>query len=390
MLLLIVLANTPWFLYGAQPGTTAIHPVSPRGPVDAVVQFVIMTVVDMRVYPMFAFLFGYGIVQLHRRQLDSGTSELEARRLLRRRHLWMVVFGLVHAALLWTGDIIGTYGLVGLIMMALFFRRKDQKLLIWAAILTGLLVIGLVVAIIGAVLLAGLPAEAVAGGEQFNPLALATGINGNPNYLETVLPRLGFWAILIIFQGLITLVIPIAILLAFWAGRRQILERPAEHLPLLRRTAVIGIAVGWPAGAAHALEHLGLLGVPAQSSWVFTAAQATTGLFCGVGYVALFGLIATSLQRREGGLSVPVVAVTALGQRSLSGYLTQSLICAPAFAAWGFGLGGRFSTAPTALFAVGVWLLTVIGAYLLQRRSLRGPAEVLLRRLTYRSAAGRT
>jgi hypothetical protein len=33
--------------------------------------------------------------------------------------------------------------------------------------------------------------------------------------------------------------------------------------------------------------------------------------------------------------------------------------------------------------AVVVWLITVVGAYLMQRRSYRGPAEMLLRRLTY-------
>ena len=42
---------------------------------DAIVQAVIITTVDMRVYPMFAFLFGYGMVQLFRRQIDAGTPE---------------------------------------------------------------------------------------------------------------------------------------------------------------------------------------------------------------------------------------------------------------------------------------------------------------------------
>jgi uncharacterized protein len=33
---------------------------------------------------------------------------------------------------------------------------------------------------------------------------------------------------------------------------------------------------------------------------------------------------------------------------------------------------------------VGVWLVTVAGAYALERAGRRGPAEVLLRRLAYR------
>ena len=36
-----------------------------------------------------------------------------------------------------------------------------------------------------------------------------------------------------------------------------------------------------------------------------------------------------------------------------------------------------------AAFAVGVWLVTVAGAYAMDRAGWRGPAEVLLRRLSY-------
>jgi uncharacterized protein len=42
-----------------------------------------------------------------------------------------------------------------------------------------------------------------------------------------------------------------------------------------------------------------------------------------------------------------------------------------------------------AAFAVGVWLVTVVGAFAMDRAGWRGPAEVLLRRLTYRTADGR-
>jgi uncharacterized protein len=41
-------------------------------------------------------------------------------------------------------------------------------------------------------------------------------------------------------------------------------------------------------------------------------------------------------------------------------------------------------SATMAAFAVGVWLMTVFGAYALERAGRRGPAETLLRRLVYR------
>ncbi|MGO1497033.1 DUF418 domain-containing protein, partial [Agrococcus casei] len=59
------------------------------------------------------------------------------------------------------------------------------------------------------------------------------------------------------------------------------------------------------------------------------------------------------------------------------------LVFAPLFSAWGFGLGGSLGTAGALGIAVLVWIVSVLLAVLLESRGARGPAEVLLRRLTY-------
>jgi uncharacterized membrane protein YeiB len=379
MLLMIVLANTPWYLYGQTGGLAAIHPVDGSG-LDRFVQLLIMTLIDFRVYPMFAFLFGYGMVQMFSRQVESGIPVKQARRLLRRRNWWLLAFGFVHAALLWNGDVLGAYGLAGLVVVGLFFKRRSRTLIIWGCVLTGLLTLSMLSAIVGSVFAARGPAnEPVA-----SFLANAADIAGMENYLESIVARLSFWPFLVIIQGLGTLVIPTMLLFAFWAARQRILEQPGSHLSLLRRVAVVGLAVGWSGGLVHALEHLDLLAVPDQVFWVFFATQSVTGLFAGLGYVALFALIAHRIAVRRATRNPGVVAVTAVGKRSLSCYLAQSLICAPALSAWGFGLGGVLGSAGAALFAVGVWLLTLVLAYAQERAGQRGPAEVLLRRLVYR------
>ena len=136
MLLMIVLANTPWYLDGQTPGSSAVHPVDGSG-LDRFVQLLIMTFIDFRVYPMFAFLFGYGMVQIFFRQVATGVPVKQARRLLRRRNWWLLAFGFVHAALLWYGDVLGAYGLTGLIVVGIFFARRTRSLIIWAGVLTG-------------------------------------------------------------------------------------------------------------------------------------------------------------------------------------------------------------------------------------------------------------
>ena len=387
MLLLIVLANSPFYLWAAtEVGLTSPHPKD-GSTLDLMVDAVIITAVDFRTYPMFAFLFGYGMVQLYRRQTAGGLPEDAARRLLQRRNRWLLVFGFVHAALLWMGDILGAYGLAGLVLVALFLRRRDKTLIIWAAVLTGLLLLSAIGSVLGGVFVAGQPAAGDMAASGFG----ITATQAEPNYLLAMIYRLVFWAgFSTLIQGLLMLVVPVMILLAFWAGRRQILERPGEHLTLLRRTAAIGIPIGWLGALPSVLMHLGVLDIPEHASWMFSSLSTVTGMCAGVGYVALFGLIGHHVSQRrsrqpEAGTRLGFTgAVTAVGKRSLSCYLLQSVLCAPVLAAWGLGLGQYLGSATMAAYAIGVWLVTVIFAVLLERAGRRGPAEVLLRRLAYR------
>ena len=109
--------------------------------------------------------------------------------------------------------------------------------------------------------------------------------------------------------------------------------------------------------------------------------HGVTGIAAGAGYLALFGLWAA--RRRDLGRTGVVAGLAATGERSLSCYLWQSLILAPLLSAWGLGLGDDIGT--TAAYGLGIaaWLSSVGIALALSRAGRRGPAETLLRRLTY-------
>lgn len=388
MLLLIVMSNTAFHLWAAERGPSGWHPVDGSA-ADSAVQFGMITVLDLRIYPLFAFLFGYGMMQLYLRQTTAGTSERRAVKLLRKRSLWLIPLGLLHATLLMAGDILGFYGLLSLIVGWLFLRRGERTLQVWIGIgvLAALLVA--VVPVVGALVQGDLGSlgtddpepghEAYASGEESWLAAAGTRV---------------VTGLIVTFGASVALVggPAVLLLLGFWAARRRILEEPDAHLPLLRRTAVFGIAVGWLGGLPAALAHVGVLDVPdaAQSDeGVLTILRDFTGYGAGLGYVAAFALLASWLTNRAAQRNTAVVAVSAVGKRSLSCYLTHSLLFAPLLAAWGLGLGEHLSSASMALFAVGVWLVTVAGAYVLERGGRRGPAEVVLRRLMYGAAARR-
>ncbi|WP_278314434.1 DUF418 domain-containing protein [Lolliginicoccus levis] len=377
MLLLIAIANTPWYLWGREGDRLAAHP--PGGStLDQVTQAVIITTVDLRVYPMFAFLFGYGIVMLYQRQLAAGTSERAARALLQRRNLWLVVFGFVHALLLWFGDILGAYGLVGLILVWLFLRRADRTLLLWSAIGGGILILLTVTALVTAQMVP--PADQPT--ESFNPYFIIEAANGESDYFATAVTRVVFWGILSILQGIVSLAVPIAILLGIWAARHRILEQPGQHLRLLRITAITGIATGWAGGAFAASAKLGAWEPTETMRGAIELVQLSTGLAGGVGYVALFGLLGHWLQPRAP-LGMVGTAITAVGKRSLSCYLAQSILCAPILAAWGLGLGEHLHSASMAAYAIAVWVIIAAWAYWLERGGKQGPFEKLLRGRVY-------
>ncbi len=380
MLALIAVANVPYFVLHRPHGVGA-HAADGSW-LDRVAQTAAIVGIDSRVYPMFAFLFGYGIVQMYTRQLAAGTDPRDARRILRRRHWWMIAFGFVHAALLWFGDILGVYGIAGLVLVWLFLDRPDRTLRIWIGVLLAIPAT-LTAASLGAGVL-GFSAPPSAGtGAAAGPET----INATAGFMDAVLARIEGWAVYIVPAGLLGFIILPAVLLGMLAARHRVLDRPAEHVALLRRTAVLGIGVGVATGVLLALANLDLAGFSQDENWLLVPLHTLGGLAGGLGYVAVFGLIAARLERdrdrlRTGGFAW---AVQSLGKRSMSGYLFQSVAFSPLLAAWGLGLGAHLSSWSAALFALGVWAVSVALAVGLERAGRRGPAERLLRRLAYPS-----
>ncbi|WP_277213219.1 DUF418 domain-containing protein [Isoptericola croceus] len=371
MLLLIALANVPWFLYGTQTSLTSAHR-EPSTALDAAWQSVAIVAVDGRSYPLFAFLFGYGIWQSFARQRAAGLDDRAVRRVLQRRHLLLIVFGALHAALLWFGDVLGAYGLVGLLVVWLFLGRTTRTLLVWAGVLTGVLFL---VALGSLALGAALPAELTEVTGDANP-----DLAGVTPYAASILPRLAFWLPLTLMQSIVGLVVPVAALLGIACARARILEEPGAYRRALRRTAVVGIAVGWAGAVPSLLVHLGTWDAP---EWSPVVLHLVTGLFAALGYAALFALLALRVPAGSAPRGF-TAALTAVGQRSLTSYLLQSVIFAPLLCAWGLGLGGVLDQWQAALVAVAAWLVTVAVAVGLARTGRRGPAERALRALSYR------
>ncbi|MDN5724761.1 MAG: DUF418 domain-containing protein [Propionibacteriales bacterium] len=378
MLLLIVISNTGFHLWGARHGESGWHPID-VSPVDAVAQFVMITALDFRAYPLFALLVGYGIAQMARRRRATGSTAGQVRVLLLRRGLGLLVIGFVHAALLLAGDILGVYAIAGTVLGLIFLNRRAPTKLVAALAFFTLLTLTSVLSI----------TEALAG--RFPPPAVPSVVlyaTGETSWLASIPLRLETWAGVTIGGALLGLSFFVAILLGFWAAERGVLDRPGDHLRLLRVVAGAGITIGWLGGLPSALAQGGLIEVP--PGWMIElgplfSLQSVTGLPAGLGYAAAFALLAHRLSTGTHPAWVDTCTATLVstGRRSLTCYVGMSVLFAPVLAAWGLGLGDQLGSASAVLFAIAVWLIMVCVCAALARAGRQGPAEALLRRITY-------
>ena len=166
-------------------------------------------------------------------------------------------------------------------------------------------------------------------------------------------------------------------------ARAGLLDRPWEHRPLLRRLAVTGVLVGVVGSLPYALVVAGLWAPSDLVTGVLAAVHAVTGTAMGVAWVSLFGLWAARLHDTGAPRRGAPAVLAAVGERSLTCYLLQSVLLAPLLSPWGLGLGEGLGTAAAYGIAAAVWLVTVAVAWALAATGHRGPFEVLLRRLTY-------
>lgn len=366
MLLLIALANVHVFIH-ARPVGLRIYPRDLSTTAERVVAVVQLTLVDGRAYPLFAFLFGYGIWQLTRRRVEVGMPADAVRRLVRGRGWWMVLIGFVHALLLWAGDIVGTYGLIAVILAGVLVTGSDKRLVRYAWVGIGL---GSLLGVVNGFL----PPPGSA------PSALPS--MATESALLAVPLRLLEWTGLTIVIGL-SVFGPVA--LGAWAARRGFLDDPGRFRPLLRRVAALGLAVAVLGGLPLALMVAGVLPPALPLALPAAVLHTLAGYAGGVGYAALFGLVALRVAERPGPVSG---ALQACGQRSLSCYLAQSVSFGLLLPTWALGLGAGLLLWQAALIGLGTWLVILVVAAVSARAGLRGPAEVLLRRLTY--GPGRT
>ena len=345
---------------------------------DPVLDFWVHALVQGKFYSLFSFLFGLGFALQLRRAEARG---VELAPVFRRRMAWLLVFGLLHATLVWGGDILAIYALFGFALL-LFRNATQPRLLGWA--LCFLLLPILVYAVFLAIRMPDpfAPEPGAASGGRLLAKILAAFSSGS--YLDvvegnTIMYAGGFVRRALRFQlprvfGMF--------LLGAWFGRMGLAAGRDAWRPLLRRLLWWGLLLGLPLNVAYVALGGGDALLPATAPGLLAVVLSSIGIpLLSLAYIASFALF----WRTAGGTNHLLVAS---GRMSLSNYLGQSVVCVALFYGIGFGLFGRLSLGANVLMALTIFFGLSLSSRAWLRCHAQGPMEMLWRRLSY-GAGGR-
>ena len=357
-LLGILIANMLSFQYA----NVTLEAVGPDTWWDKGAFYFTKIVVEGSFYPIFGFLFGYGII-LFVRSLEN--RELKMRGPLWRRAIGLMVLGILHIVFVWDGDILLTYGSALLIFM-LFLKRKVKTILIWS--------VTLIVLTIPLLLME----------EEFLQLTLTetkemVAVFSSGAYWDVVQQRILGWTEMPVVVMIITLLLTVGffsvfsffiigpfVLLGMAAAKVNFFTNIEDKVGLLKRLSLL-IPIGLALKASVLWEHP-----------VGKVLNGTGAYLLAIGYIAAFTFIFVSV--RESKLSQAFVN---LGRLSLTNYLMQSIICTTIFYGYGLGFFGELGVALGLVIAVVLYALQLLLANVYAQRFSIGPVEWVLRKFVY-------
>lgn len=359
-----ILAVNIWAFADPFYGTEATSTFYDHG-LDRFIHLLTSTFFETKFYLLFSFLFGYSFTLQMASAERAGASFVP--RMLRRQ-LTLLAIGVLHGLLLFHGEILSIYALLGLVL--LLGRHLKPRTAV---------VIALGLTLTACSLLIALGWLTMASGDIFDNLILSsnpalTAFHAGPlstlaYHVEQLVPtQLFLWLI----QGPSALAM---FLLGYAAGRRQWLVEPCGFSPYEQRLLKIAL----PLGLTGALFY-GLVAVLAPGSGLellaFGVGELTAPLLA-----AAYAVLMLRWFRTPGGQRLSA-RLAPMGRMSLSNYILQSVMLGLLFSGYGLRLMNELPSLVIVLLVALIFALQLWISAHWMRRHQYGPMEWLLRSAT--------
>ncbi|PTI30769.1 DUF418 domain-containing protein [Mammaliicoccus vitulinus] len=313
-------------------------------------------------YPIFAFLFGYGLSMMYHNSIERG---LDYYPMIIRRLSFLLLLGVIHGIFIFYGDILATYALLGFIAI-IFVKLKPQYSLVALSIGFSILIL---LYILPLVLL-----QDVTQVENFvgiQELERVNNILASADYLSIVGFNLKYFGLnisSIIFVGPFS-ILPI-MLFGIYAQQTNWLNKIRNHKNLY---TVIGLVI-FVLGLAIKMIQIILEG--SMSSQLIS--QMVGGPIVALSYIIFFVLLCESATARK--ILNPLQYI---GKLSLTTYISQSVICIIIFYGIGFNYYGKLPVFTIYTMSIVIYAVQLLLSYLYLKRFKQGPLEKLWRKVTY-------
>jgi len=329
---------------------------------------------------IFTFLFGLGFALQMQRAEKQGQS---IPRRYSRRLLGLLCIGLAHKLLIWAGDILVAYALMGFVLL-LFRGAKERTLLVCSLLLYGAALLPWELSQIRNTFRAN---SQPAPGEQLRDASQGLALQKTEQEVIRVYAHGSFRELMAVryaeairgfrlgynsFAHVLSL-----FLLGLYAGKKRIFENLNSNRRLFSRLLVWGPTIG--VSAELALHFLYWRGLPVWCGMLRPILFGVGTCALSAGYVAVLVKLTNVPQA-----GVFLGALAKVGRMALTNYVLQSIVCTFIFYNFGLQLYGRIGPMvglelTAVIYVMEVWLS---GWWL--KRARYGPLEWVLRSITYR------
>ncbi|RIO02015.1 DUF418 domain-containing protein [Mammaliicoccus sciuri] len=313
-------------------------------------------------YPIFAFLFGYGLSIMYQNSLDKGLNYYP---MITRRLLFLLLLGIIHGVFIFYGDILSTYALLGLIAI-IFVRLKPQYTLVALSIGIGIFVL---LYLLPMILLKDVTQiESFVGLQE---LERVNNILSSADYVSIIGFNLKYFGMNIanaILVGPFS-ILPI-MLFGIYAHQINWFNKIKQHKNLYMVIGVVVLILGL------AIKMIQIVLEGSVTSQLMS--QMIGGPIVALSYIMFFVILCEDQTVRK--ILTPLQSI---GKLSLTTYISQSIICILIFYGVGLNYYGKLPVLTIYIIGIIIYCVQLILSYLYLLKFKQGPLEKLWRKVTY-------
>ncbi|MEN8193882.1 MAG: DUF418 domain-containing protein [Bacteroidota bacterium] len=334
-------------------------------------------IIRRKFYTIFSILFAVGFYLQFNKYIEDSTTFLKT---YRRRVFFLFIIGFIHS-LIWFGDILLTYSIMGFILI-LFRNVKPKNVLRWAVFFM------LIPLLIDLAVLPFIPDQIISGPENTEALAHVNYPDMTPNIVietfqngtVTELFLLNIHHIVWKYLGYIPsgrlFVLFGIFLFGYYLASIGFFTEKRKSTYLFISSLIIGllatISANFLGGNVYQL-------LPTLPNILYKFLLVVGQIFMSIFYIiSIFKIVQTTIGKKILEHLIP------LGRMALSNYLSQTVIMILIFYNFGFNLIGKIGLIPIMGIVFTILVLQIIFSNIWLRYFRFGPFEWLWRCLTYK------